>query len=79
MKNKYSFSFRSALASLVTVDKIIATFGQARLVRLANGRHTLRGGTPTEQAEAREWCAMFAPEVVFDSVVRHPAILVFTE
>jgi hypothetical protein len=45
----------------------IATFGVARLVRQLDGRHELIGGTPAHHAAAREWCALFAPQVVFSS------------
>jgi len=43
----------------------IAHFGAARLVRNFDGRHELIGGTAEHQAAAREWCSLFAPEIVF--------------
>jgi hypothetical protein len=42
----------------------------ARLVRQLDGRHELIGGTPEQHAAAREWCALFAPQVVFSSTPR---------
>jgi hypothetical protein len=48
----------------------IASFGVARLVRQLDGRHELIGDTPEQHAAAREWCALFAPQVVFSSTPR---------
>ena len=44
---------------------IVARFGSARLVCQPNGRHELIGGTSDDHATAREWCSLFAPEVVY--------------
>ena len=38
---------------------LIATFGQARIVRRLDGSCELRGGTPDDQAAARKWASMF--------------------
>ena len=43
----------------------IATFGGARLVKNSDARHELIGGTAGDHADAREWCSLFAPEIVF--------------
>jgi hypothetical protein len=43
----------------------LATFGAARLVKNLDGKIALIGGTPDDHADAREWCSLFAPEVVF--------------
>ena len=40
-------------------DELIAGFGQAKLVRDANGRLELRGGTDQERAQARWWVETF--------------------
>jgi hypothetical protein len=48
----------------------IATFGAARLVKKLNGKIELIGGNANDLADAREWCSLFAPEVVFTSVAR---------
>ncbi len=45
--------------------RLVATFGQARLVRLPAGRYELQGGSAADVAAAREWCSLFAPEIVF--------------
>lgn len=37
----------------------------ARLVRHLNGRHELIGGTPDDLVAVREWCSMFAHDLVF--------------
>ena len=39
--------------------ELIASFGDARLVRKLSGKIELIGGTETDRAEAREWCSMF--------------------
>ncbi len=57
-----------AQANLVNFNfgpRLIATFGHARLVRLPDGRHELQGGSEADCVAAREWCSLFAPEVVF--------------
>jgi len=51
----------------------IAHFGAARLVRNFDGRHELIGGTAEHQAAAREWCSLFAPEIVFGCPTPRPA------
>jgi len=49
-------------------SRLIAMFGQARLVATAGGQIELRGGTRADQAEAREWISLFmheaAPRIV---------------
>jgi hypothetical protein len=48
----------------VDSDEVVATFGEAQLVRL-HDRLQLRGGSMAERAEALEWIALFMPgEVV---------------
>lgn len=50
--------------------ELIATFGAARLVRHLDGRHELIGGTPGDLAEAREWCSLYAHDLVFSPATR---------
>ena len=45
--------------------RLIATFGHARLVRLPEGGYELLGGSAADCVAAREWCSLFAPEIVF--------------
>ncbi len=37
----------------------IATFGQARLVKLPNGTYDLVGGSPDDRSAAAEWIHLF--------------------
>ena len=46
--------------------ELVATFGDAQLVEHRDGRFELQGGTRADQAEAREWCALFLHEAVLD-------------
>ena len=48
-----------------TPVEFVGIFGEARLIRHLSGRYELRGGTPEDAADAREWCSHFAPEIVF--------------
>ena len=42
----------------------LAIFGEARIARHLDGHFELSGGTKADHAEAREWCALFMPEVL---------------
>ena len=44
--------------------EVVATFGQAQLVRFADGRLELRGGSKEDHGEAREWISLFWHEAV---------------
>ena len=46
-------------------SRIIRHFGQAKLVRLHNGRHELIGGSASDLIAAQEWVSLFAHEIVF--------------
>ena len=48
-------------------SQVVRQFGDAKLFCHSNGRHELIGGTADDHAAAREWCSLFAPEVVFKS------------
>ena len=52
---------------ILATAETIARFGAAHLVRNLDGRHKIIGGTPSEHSAAREWCSLFAPEIVFTS------------
>lgn len=63
-------------------NELIATFGVARLVwwpSARSGRHELIGGTPDDLAEAREWCSLYAHDLVFSSAPRHHCAMAFAE
>ena len=53
------------MARICNDDELIAQFGQARLLRNRDGRYELRGGTPDNHAEAREWASLFMHEAFF--------------
>lgn len=45
-------------------ERVIARFGEAHLIRHFNGKFELRGGSPHERGEAREWTSLFFHEAV---------------
>lgn len=57
--------YQTLLHGLVFQPTIVARFGPSRLIKHLDGPYELVGGSPTDQAAAREWCSLFAPEVVF--------------
>jgi len=67
MKIKKSVRFQVSNFSLFhdAGRQLIAAFGAARLVRQLDGQHELIGGTAEDHAAAREWCSLFAHEIVF--------------
>jgi len=72
MKIKKSVRFQVSSFSLFhDADRtFVAAFGNARLIRSQNGRHELIGGTADDHAAAREWCSLFAHELVFSGAAR---------
>ncbi len=71
MKIKKSVRFQVSSFSLFhdAGRRLIAAFGTARLVKKFDGRHELIGGTADDHVAAREWCSLFAHEVVFTSTM----------
>ena len=65
MKIKNKRAYQLPITALIFPPVTIARFGPARLIRHFDGRHELIGGTAEHQANAREWCSLFAPQVVF--------------
>jgi hypothetical protein len=45
-------------------ERIITTFGQAKLVFLRDGSVELRGGHAMDQTAAKEWISLFMHEAV---------------
>jgi hypothetical protein len=45
--------------------QVVRQFGNAQLIRQANGQHELVGGTDADRADAFEWSSLFAHEIVF--------------
>jgi hypothetical protein len=46
----------------------IATFGEAKLVKTLNGKYELRGGSPHDRVQAREWISLFMHNAVVKEV-----------
>ena len=44
--------------------RVVALFGQARLMRESDGRFQLEGGNRHDRLAAVEWTSMFLPEAV---------------
>jgi hypothetical protein len=44
--------------------EVIASWGEAKLVRLTDGRLELKGGSQDDRAAAREWMSLFCHEAV---------------
>jgi hypothetical protein len=81
MKIKKSVRFQVSNFSFFhgVTRHLIAAFGTARLFRKSNGRHELIGGTADDRVAAREWCSLFAHEVVFSSTPRCHSLVAFAE
>jgi hypothetical protein len=47
-----------------TESEVVAEFGECRIVRLADGRTEIRGGSDLCRGEAREWASMFCHEAL---------------
>jgi len=50
---------KHVLESLRPREEVVATFGEAQLIRGQDGKCELRGGTPGDRQEAKEWILMF--------------------
>jgi hypothetical protein len=50
--------------------RLITTFGEGQFVRHIDGRYELIGGTAEDHADARDWCSLFALDVVFTRAAR---------
>ncbi len=48
--------------------EVIASFGQAQLVKYLDGKYELRGGSQEDRLAAKEWISMFWHEVVVREV-----------
>jgi hypothetical protein len=60
------------LNHLVSNEKppqIIQAFGSAKLVKHANGKHELVGGSSADIADVKDWVGFFAHEIVFGGPV----------
>jgi hypothetical protein len=52
--------------------KILNHFGKARLIKWADGKHELVGGSESNFTEAKEWVSLFAHEIVFERSLPSP-------
>ena len=43
--------------------EVIASFGQARLVKHLDGKYELRGGSKQDRLAAKEWIALFCHDL----------------
>ncbi|MEI2722599.1 MAG: hypothetical protein V9H26_03340 [Verrucomicrobiota bacterium] len=55
--------------------ELIASFGDARLVRHLSGKFELLGGSEADRADAKEWCSLFLHEAVFISRPSRSAVV----
>ena len=46
--------------------EVVASWGEAQLIRYLNGKSELRGGSKADRAEAKEWMSLFWHEAVFN-------------
>jgi len=46
--------------------EVVASWGEAQLIRYLNGKSELRGGSKEDRAEAKEWMSLFWHEAVFN-------------
>jgi hypothetical protein len=76
---KIKKSSQLPLVALMFQTTTVARFGPARLVRHLDGRHELIGGTPATHSAAREWCSLFAPEIVFSGTTRRNPAFAFAD
>jgi hypothetical protein len=44
--------------------EVVASWGDAQLIKYLDGRSELRGGSKEDRAEAREWMSLFWHEAV---------------
>ena len=61
MKMKFFPPFRDE-------GEVIASWGQARLIKYLDGKLELKGGSKDDRIEAREWISMFLTDAVVREV-----------
>ena len=66
MKMKFYPPFRDE-------GEVVASWGQAQLIKYLDGKTELRGGSEQDRAEAREWIALFWHEAIFEDGVAKTA------
>jgi hypothetical protein len=61
---------RHICTNIINALKIINHFGNALLVKRADGKHELVGGSDGDYTDAKEWVSLFAHEIVFKRSVK---------
>jgi hypothetical protein len=56
--------FRNPFAALKDEGRVIAIFGQARLLKHLDGKYELCGGSKEDRQAVREWISLFCHEIV---------------
>ena len=51
--------------------EVMASWGEAQLIKYLNGKLVLRGGSKEDRIEAREWISMFLNDAVVGKSPRH--------
>ena len=65
---------KNAVPELIENDSaIIASFGNARLIKMPTGHCELVGGTRDDRALAGEWISLFMHELVVSTRQNNPA------
>jgi hypothetical protein len=54
---------RSFFQDFKDEGELLASWGEAKLVKYLNGKVELRGGSKEDRIAAREWIAMFFPDL----------------
>jgi hypothetical protein len=50
--------------------RVVASFGQASLVRIAGANYELRGAVPDDLTAAKEWVSLFLHEAVLTQTIQ---------
>lgn len=53
---------------IVIEEDVLCHFGDAKIVKTWRGRHKLVGGSKQDQSDARDWIALFCPEITIEEV-----------
>jgi len=70
MSDPPSYIVRMKINYIIKTKSIINRFGNAWLIRGADGKNALVGGTASDFTEAKEWVSLFAHDVVFSRPVK---------
>jgi hypothetical protein len=60
MSNPPAYGVRMKLNYIINTGKILNRFGRARLIKRADGKNVLAGGSDRDYTEAKEWVSLFA-------------------